>query len=519
MEIPELFGKHKIAIFSLIATIVVILLLSLSANKDVSQGKDKKEPDTAKPSSVNKRIPERKKETKKSEVSSNPEMVSVEQLFAPYKRRTGTEPPQKMKKPISVKQFAKMIIGEIDSFPKKDFKVIRKALLNAENLNIGTIGLEFIYSKSKKLQTLGFELITKACINKTEFFKPNKFFMVFAQKGFASEPFITEIIENTNDDFCREWACELYVEIFYHNTDNSDSRHRKLSKVKQKEQKIYQKIENLFSDEKRVEELIKSKRKLGDEIRRSWGKENRYSIKLLVIIKYLDNLNDKNQYATTQKILKIIRKYSFHYDILNRIDGKPIKRPAIPDQIKLKYLSNAIFQGKNTNTFKWLQKKDGGFTSEELKEAVKNNNIEQIKRMNKIFHNIISSILRGKLLLGFGNHELELLRYFYYASWDKKAFKWEDNMITVHNMKGEAAPLLLLQKPDINGEKTKKSNGEDTKEEFYVPPQSVFVWFAGDGEYILSVNRKNKVLKPENLLNFDDKKFSINKNNITFDIF
>jgi len=347
--------------------------------------------------------------------------------------------------------------------------------------------------------------------------------MIFAEKGFAAEPFITEIIESTNDDFCREWACELYVDIFYHNTDNNDGRHRKLAEIKKREQEIYRKIEKVLSSEEKVKKIVGSKQRLSDDIRYMWGKENRCSMKLLAVMKLLDNLNKKNQYPSRLQILKVIKTYNFNYNILNRVDGKSELLPAIPEIVQLKYLSDAVFKDNTANTFKWVHKKDGGFTREEIQLAVKNNDVKKIKHMNRILHTIISAVLRGKLLLGLGNQELELLRYFYFSTWDKQPFKWSNNLIIVRNMKGIGAPLLLSQKPNtekiLTGKGITASNAEEINKEFYIPPQSTFVWSAQDGEYILSVNQKNTIIRSENLLDFKEKKFTINKNNMTFDIF
>ena len=527
MKVPELSKTHKFAIFCLVASIVVILILFSTPTADDTSKVDEEKiikPQAAKPG---KKIKPIKKPAElpveKGPIITDSEKVSMEQLFAPYRGNTQRKTSAAAGTPIPVKQFAQMIIKEIDSFSNKDFEIIEKALLNADNLNIATIGLEFIKSNQEKLQVLGLELITKTCTSKTKFFKPNEFFMVYAQKGFAAEPFITEIIESTNDDFCREWACELYVDIFYHNTDDIDGRHRKLTEFKDKEKKVYRKIVKVFASEENVKKIVESKQRIGDQIRLMLGKENRSSLKMLAVIKLIDNLNEKNQYPTRKQLLKIIQTYNFNYNILNRVNEKPVDLPPIPQKIQLKYLSNAVFKNNNTNTFKWLHKKDGGFTLEEAKTAIKNNDLKKIKYMNSVLHKIICAVLRGKLLLGFGNHELGLLRYFYFANWRDQAFKWERNIITVRNMTGIGVPLILSQKPDaqkmLTGKGLTTNMAEEKHEAFYIPAQSIFVWFADDGDYTLSVNKKNTVVRPENLLKFDDKKFNINKINMTFDIY
>lgn len=538
MKIPELSKTHKIAIFILVVLIVIILLIfaiplgdkgTPSVNKDIPP-ETRVELITDKKNKLNKKLvqPNLKKKSAetikgKSFINKNPEKVSLAQLFAPY-RKDKSKAPDFAVKPMPVKKFAQMIIAEIDAFAEKDYKIIETALLNADKLNIGTIGLEFIKSENPKLQILGYELITKASIKNTQFFQPHKFFAAFAKKGFAAEPFITEIIESTQDDFCREWACELYIEIFYHNTDDMDSRHEHLTKVQQKEADLLKKIVKLLHNQKQIEKIIASKQNLGDQVRVVWGDKNRYPLKLLQIMKLLDNLNAKNQFPTTEKILKIIETYNFNYNILNHLNGEPVDLPPIPPEVELMYLANAIFGDKITNTFQWLHKKDGGFTKEEVKRALEKKDQKQIKHMNKVLHRIICAVLRGKLLLGLGNHELEILRYFYFGKWDKQqALTWKDNLLIIRNRNGKGSPLILATKPDtdkiLTGKGVTSSNVEDRQETFYIPPQSVFIWFAANGDYILSVNKKNTVYKPEDLIYFKDKKITLKNQNITIDIY
>lgn len=536
MNIPELSKSHKLAIFCLVALIIIIMIMcSTPLDDDFATSGKAKTVTTEKPK---KKKPVKKKAEKPAPeppkkpepvavikpqrfVNKDPEMVSLQALFAPYKHGKATT--EQEAKAIPLQQFAKLVETDIGSFSDTDFKIIETALLNADNLNIGTLGLAFVSSDKEKLKFLGLELMTQACIKKTEYFQPNKFYMAFAEKGFAAEPFITEIIESTRDDFCREWACELYVDIFFHNTDDSDSRHQKLAGFKQKEENLLQRILALLAKEEQMKKIIASKQSLGDQIRLAWGRENRYSLKLLEVTKLLDNLNAKNQYPTTQKVKKVIRKYNFNYDILNHINGKPVELPPIPPEVELKYLAHAVFGDKVANTFQWLHKKDGGFTKQDVKIALENKDQKQIKHMIKVLRHIICAVLRGKLLLGMGNHELEILRYFYFSNWEKRPVKWSDNQIFIRNMKGKGAPLILATKADtekiLTGKGVTSSNVEDRQVEFFVPPQSVFIWFVQNGEYILSVNKKNTVYKPEDLIHFDDKKIRVDNHNITLDIY
>lgn len=538
MKIPELSNTHKIAVCCFFALIIIIMMVLASPvgneqpqkiPKEIPKNKDNISEKAKKPAVKIKAKPIKKLSQDHlvqavKMVNDDPEKVSLAQLFAPYKKAESGKIPEYAAKPIPVQEFAKMIVSEVNDFSEKDFKIIEMALLNTSNLNIGTIGLGFVKSENQKLQILGFELITKACISETEFFQPHKFFAAFAKKGFAAEPFIAEIIESTEDDFCREWACELYVEIFYHNTDDNDNRHQQLAKIKKSEADLYRKIVKLLKNTKQMEKIIASRQNLGDQIRAAWGNQKRYSLKLLQIMKLLDNLNKKNQYPTTELILKTIDTYNFNYNILNRVDGKPVPLAPIPPQYKLKYLKQAVFGEKLDNTFQWIHKKDGGFTKQEVEEAINKNDRQKIKKMNKVLHRIICAVLRGKLLLGMGNHELEILRYFYFAKWDKdRLISSSDQLIIVKNQTGKGAPLILETKPDtakiLAGNVDSSAQVEEKREAFYIPPQSMFIWFVPDGEYHLAVNKNNTVYKPEDLINFKDKKIRIKGNNIIIDIF
>ena len=539
MKIPELSSTHKIAVFCLFAIIIIIMLVLASPVGDKNAPAVKKEllhqaeeitspaPGGVKTDNAETTVKSLHKDDTPQAiamVNDDPEKVSPAQLFARYRKADGGKVPEHAARPVPVKEFAQMIAAEVDSFSDKDFKIIEMALSDAVNLNIGTIGIEFAESENQKLQILGFELITKACISHPRFFQPHKFFAAFAKKGFAAEPFISEIIENTKDDFCREWACELYVEIFYHNTDDADNRHRQLAKIKSKEADLLQKIVKLLANTEQVEKIIASRQNLGDRIRAVWGNDNRYSLKLLQVTKLLDNLNTGNRYPTTQEILNIINTYNFNYNILNRVDGKPVELAPIPPNLRLKYLAHAVFGDKMDNTFQWVHQKDGGFTKGEVEKAVNQNNQQQIKHMNKVLNRIVCAVLKGKLLLGMGNHELEILRYFYFAKWDKQQpVQWSDRMIIIRNQTGKGAPLLLATKPDtakiLTGKVESSSQVEEKQEAFYIPPQSSFIWFVTNGDYHLAVNKKNTVYKPEDLIYFQDKKIRIDNTDIIVDIF
>lgn len=471
--------------------------------------------------SITKILTAKSKKENKASIGNKSKTDLLQQLFAPYKVSGKLKVWKNTKTLISAKQFAEMLIKEVDSLSSEDLKIIETALHNADNIDIGIIGLKCINSDNYALQALGFELLVDTCINKIRFFRPREFHDAFVEKAFETKPFILEIIENTNDDFCREWAYELHNEIFYdfYNTKENRERRRRL---KLKEKKIYEKLKTLFSDSKKVQKIVASKQLLGESVRQTMGVQPRYTMKMRAVIKLLDNLNKKNIYATTQQLFKILKEDNFEYNILNRINNQPQNLPPIPDALRLRYLAKAVFNEKTTNTYKWLKKKNGGFGMEDVKTAIKKNDKAKITYMKNILWKYICAILKKQLPYGQGSRELEILRYFYFATWDKKHI-YDDNLITIRNHSSNAIALILSHEVNIEKMLTGKSiiasSMESRSEKFYIPAQSIFVWFVPDGDYTLSVDLEDKVIRGKKLLTFDDKKFSIEKFNMTLNIY
>ena len=89
-------------------------------------------------------------------------------------------------------------------------------------------------------------------------------------------------------------------------------------------------------------------------------------------------------------------------------------------------------------------------------------------------------------------------------------------------MSGTGAPLILSQAPSnedlLTGANLDVDNAEEKSCNFYIPSNSTFVWFIPNGNYSLSVNKKNDAIRADNLLYFKDKTFLIKNNNISFDL-
>ena len=68
----------------------------------------------------------------------------------------------------------------------------------------------------------------------------------------------------------------------------------------------------------------------------------------------------------------------------------------------------------------------------------------------------------------------------------------------------------------LTQKKIKEDEVVQKKRNFYIPANSVFIWFVPDGNYILSVNLKNNKNKQNR--QFKGKEFSVYGYNINFNI-
>jgi hypothetical protein len=187
--------------------------------------------------------------------------------------------------------------------------------------------------------------------------------------------------------------------------------------------------------------------------------------------------------------------------------------PSIAPKVQLKYFTNAVFSDNVTDTYHWIPKENGGFSLNELTRAFKDNDSKKIVHMIKVFKEIISTVLKGKLLLGQGNRELKLLQNFYYSHWlkNRNRVKWSDSMIVIDNNTGATVYLVLQKKikpQDIltGADILKKDKDiEDRSEKFLIPGFSSFVWFAPDGKFTLRSQEQLPDLN--NIVKFKEREF------------
>ena len=419
--------------------------------------------------------------------------------------------PSQIKKTITLQEFADIIKKETPQISKNEFLLISETILKDKELDSGELGL-YLYSlgHSDRISELGYHLITQSCITKIEFFRPEKFFIAFAQLGFSAEPFLNDIIFNTKSDFIRAWASELYVEIFYHNAEKTDGRYQKLADAKDAESAIMEKLGELFSKPEKVRNILKSE-SIGMQIRKAIGEENRYSLKMLQVLKMIDNLNSKNLFAVSKRLPEIIKNDSYDYSLFDYLDRKIEKKPLISPKAQLKYFTDAVFTDNISDTYRWIPEENGGFSLNDLSDAFKNNNTDKMFHMIKVFKEIICTVLKGKLLLGQGNRELKLLQYFYHSHWLKKNIEWNDSMIVIENNTGTTVHLVLQKRMKpidiLTGADIlkKEQENEDRRENFLIPAFSSFIWFAPDGKFTLG--SQEQLPDINNVVKFQDREF------------
>jgi hypothetical protein len=340
--------------------------------------------------------------------------------------------------------------------------------------------------------------MTATCIQRPSKFKPNEFYKAYAKHGTASSGYLSEIIEKSDDDFCREWACELSVDIYFHNAPDGDSRKTKISEYKEKEELIYSFLRELLSSEEKLKNVVNERGTISDIIINQWGKENRFPMKMQALIANFDLMNENNMNVCMLNAQKIIETYNFNYNILGWINGEPTERPPLPEEPRLKKMVDAIFKDKYKDTYLWVPENEGGFTYDEIEIAVKTADRKTMKRMISVFKKIVASILKQKILIGLGNNELQLMAHFNQKTWQNEKFNWDNKFLEIVNNSGEGISLLL------------KSKNSESNEFFVIPGRSRFVWFVPPDEYTLSGS--------QSAIKGFSREISINEKNLTVEV-
>jgi hypothetical protein len=358
---------------------------------------------------------------------------------------------------------------------------MRKRILLSDKINPANFAIEFISSNNEKVKNFGLEIAEGICLKRPDAFRPNEFFKAFAKEGFKASQYLSKIIAGTDDDFIREWACELWSEIYYHNSSSGDSRHLKLAECKKSEENIYNFLREVLSDKDKLEEITKSRGPLGDIIIKEWGDEKRMPLKMIALVSVFD-LSSQNREVCSEQARKIISKYNFNYNILGRMNNIPIERPYLPQEALLKKLSNEVFRDKYKDTYKWVKKEDGGFSVKEMRIAVEMKDRRKMEQMIAVFRKIITDVLKGKLLVGDGQNEIEILRFFYSKTWGNQPFAWGNRMLILKNHHKNSVLLVITS--------DKKDESPVT---FLIPNRSKFIWFLPEGKYKITTDQASEI--------------------------
>ena len=405
---------------------------------------------------------------------------------------------QPIKKDIRGRLFIIKLKQDLPKFSDDKLAAMREQLLESDKVDPADFGLEFISSAEDKTKDFGLKLLRDICIKRVDAFRPNEFYKAFAKEGLPIGPLLSEIIRDTDDDFIREWACELWEDIYFHNSPADDDRHMEIAECKKKEENIYNFLKELLSKPDEIKEVEVKRGPLGDIIIKEWGTENRMPLKMIELISIFDMMDRKKPLPSVSKALNVLNTYNFNYDILGRMNNKPIERPALPDVVKLKKLSDAVLKKEFTDTFQWVPKESGGFTYRDLRRAVAADDRAEIKRMVGVFRKIITDILRAKLLIGLGQNELKQLRYFYQKTWGNKPFDWDNKMLVLNNTSGKRVLFLIS-----------REGSSEKPVEFLIPSRDKFVWFLPDGRYSLKSSPKSDIGFLPKTINIKDDNVSI----------
>ena len=377
---------------------------------------------------------------------------------------------------LNLKRFVRELELNVKSMDDSMIDMAIGNILNSELLNPANVAVALSNSKNAKCAEMGMGLITEICVTRPDILKPNKFLVAFAKRGINELPRISRIIDETNDDFTREWACELYVEIFFHNTPETTPRHKKLAELREKEQEIYKFTREVVSNSKNLKSLLKKNEHPGEIIREQWGVERRYTLKMLAILRGFDLLTNTTIEPIAARVAKIIDSNDMQYDILGRVNGITMNRPHIPLTVRLRVLSSAVFKDKHDNTDKWIPRKRNGFTKKELEFAVESRDSRKMRSMYHTLRGIVGNVLRAKLAIGLGNQEIILLRHFDQATFDGKAFRWNNKALTLINEAGGDVRLTIKHQSDESGKKIVK---------FTLFKNRKMVWFTPKGEFVI----------------------------------
>ncbi len=383
-------------------------------------------------------------------------------------------------------------VGELEqAIPKMDDKSLAaavKRLAHSKEVDPTALAAELANSQVPAANKFGLELMAEICVENSAIFDPNVFFMRFAATGKKSFPYLERIISETNDDFCREWACELYCEIYRHEAKDGAPAKVKLDALAKRADNIVARIKKLFSDPESLSSLVKSEVDLSAPFRKEWGREARMPLKLMELFWLLDSITLDNVEASCLRGRRIVDTFNYNYDILGRVAGKPSPSPppSVPPDVDLR--RQCTFLGPGWY-FKWDGDKDGRLDISDVRRAFATRDMEEIKRIRALLRKMLLRSLQMSILQrGAGAWELEAMRRFDYAIWGGGRFVvLADNLITVRNRTRKGVHLSITRDNGSLG--YFPDSDEKDERRFYVPARSLFVWFVPDGRYEIKLDK------------------------------
>jgi hypothetical protein len=348
-------------------------------------------------------------------------------------------------------------------------------------------------SENAEVARFGLELMTSICVENPSAFDPNAFFMHYAAIGKKAFPYVAEIMDSTDDDFCREWACELFCEIFRHQAPTEDVAKERLDALAKRADATCARVKRFLSDSQNLKRLVKSGVDLSAPFRREWSGDARRPMKLMELLHLLDSIDTDNAEASALRGAKVVDTYNFNYSVLGRAGGEAVDiGPMPPVSARLKRLT-AFLKRKRGARFEVFGFEP--FSIDDIAGAMRSEDDAKMKSFLGTLKALLGRVIRGKTLEGGGRRELELARRFDYAVWRGGRVFWDDDMITVRNDTRKGVTLLLKRKKAGGGGLALTpvaATEPDGGKTFHVPARKTFVWFVPDGDYEMELKGAGK---------------------------
>jgi len=397
-----------------------------------------------------------------------------------------------------LRQAVSMLSKAIPEFEADARESALCRLCRSDAVDPAALAAELAASDDADVADFGLELMTRICVENPAVFDPNVFFMRYAAAGKGALPYVAEIIDGTDDDFCRTWACELFCEIYRHNLSRNNPYKARLDAVARSSDATCAKIKRFLSDRTGLRSLLRSGMNLSEPFRREWSGDARRPMKLMALLKLLDTMTSENLAASISRGKRIVDTYNFNYSILGRMGGKPMEgvSPLPPVRARLKRLAAYL---KRTRDGRVEVPGGDPVSLVGVADAMRVGDVARMRKALASLKMALGAALRAKLLQGKGRSLLDLAGRFDHAVWGGGPVRWDDDLITVRNATGKGIDLTLRGSGGGGGgasltlapsAKGKSGGGGDGKT-FHIPSRGRFVWFVPDGGYELELREES----------------------------